>query len=222
MNKTKPVRTHFKHWMVVAWEKASARLSSSQVTLEAILQRRKKKDPGGSISFSHFQAGMKTYGESVAKRVKKRREKERKSHLREVSFGRVRTTEQRNSAPVWPKLLCVRNLIKIGNQHVVFFLLSFLIYLQKRERNPLKLCQGRTLLDDARHGCKLMTLNCAVQQAEGGGLDEWGGGGGVDNQQKHHCILYIVYISKQNRPLSRLHLDKTSRHGVRISPEEFT
>lgn len=87
--------------MVVAWEKASARLSSSQVTLEAILQRRKKKDPGGSISFSHFQAGMKTDGESVAKQVKKKkREKERKSHLREVSFGRARTTEQRNSTPV--------------------------------------------------------------------------------------------------------------------------
>lgn len=60
---------------------------------------------------------------------------------------------------------------------MLFFFFSFLIYLQKRERNPLKLCQGMTLLDDARHGCKLMTLNCAVQQAEGGGLDECGGGG---------------------------------------------
>lgn len=101
---------------------------------------------------------------------------------------------------------------------MLFFFFSFLIYLQKRERNPLKLCQGRTLLDDARHGCKLMTLNCAVQQAEGGGLDEWGGGRGVLTINKN----IIVYISKQNRPLSRLHLDKTSRHGVCISPEEFT
>lgn len=58
------------------------------------------------------------------------------------------------------------------------FLLFFDLFAKERERNPLKLCQGRTLLDDARHGCKMMTLNCAVQQAEGGGLDEWGGWGG--------------------------------------------
>lgn len=42
-----------------------------------------------------------------------------------------------------------------------------LICMQKREHTR-KLRQGRTLLDDVRHGYKMVPLYCTVYKAEGG------------------------------------------------------
>lgn len=147
-------------------------------------------------------------GESVAKRVKRKKISPEGSELGQGENNRAEKFRSRlTQAAVCQKPN------KIGNQHVVCFF-SFLICLQKREREkPTETLSGQ----DTPGWCS------SWLQADDPRLHSPTGWGGRIRRlcwQSTKTSLY-VFLS-QMAFLSRLHLDKTSCHGVRISPEVFT